>query len=453
MNHVAQAHVAGDSILAPPRRALSVGMLALVALIAFEQLAVATVMPVVAHALGGMALYAAAFGVAMATAIVGMVWAGRWCDRAGPVPAMWAGTGGFVAGVLGAGVAADMAQLVAARALQGLGGGLVSVALYVVVAQAYPRALHARIFSAFAAAWVLPAVAGPALAGWIAQQYGWRWVFLAAAVCALPAAALMRPGLAALVPAPRGAAGKAPPSLAVAGVIAVCAGLLYAARPEAGVWWLLPVLLCIGVLVPRLLPAGTLRARAGLPAVVALRGLAAGSFFCGEVLIPLMLVSERALTPVQAGLVLTAGALGWSAGSWYQGHEKRVSGTDGRVRVLRIGLVAIGLGTLLLPLALWPAWPIAAVVVAWTVAGTGIGLVYPTLSVLTLALAASAQQGRASSALQLSDSLFSAVALALASSLLYALQPWSTLLAYGAGFGFAAALALLGAALAARVRA
>jgi hypothetical protein len=102
---------------------------------------------------------------------------------------------------------------------------------------------------------------------------------------------------------------------------------------------------------------------------------------------------------------------------------------------------------------MWPAWPIAAVVVAWTVAGTGIGLVYPTLSVLTLALSAPAQQGRASSALQLSDSLFSAVALALASSLQFALQPWSTAGAYAAGFGFAAALALCGAALAGRVRA
>ena len=67
-------------------------------------------------------------------------------------------------------------------------------------------------------------------------------------------------------------------------------------------------------------------------------------------------------------------------------------------------------------------------------------------------LAPTAQQGRASSALQLGDSLFSAVALALVSNMLFALQPWSTAAAYFAGFGFAAALALVAAVLAARVR-
>lgn len=448
----AQALVDDGGILAPQRRALTIGMLVLIALFAFEQLAVATVMPVVALALDGMALYAAAFGVAMATGIVGMVLAGRWSDRAGPAPPLWAGIAAFAVGVLTAGAAADMLQLVAGRALQGLGGGLMSVGLYVVVGQAYPSALHARIFSAFAAAWVLPVVVGPALAGWIAQQFGWRWVFLAAALLALPAAWLLRPGLAALPPAARTPDRDGAPSLVVALLIAACAGLLYAAHGHTSMWWLLPALFGIGVLVPRLLPSGTLQARSGLPAVIALRGLAAAAFFCGEVLIPLLLVSERGLTPVQAGLVLTTGALGWSAGSWYQGDERRVSGEAGRVRALRLGLSAIGLGTLVLPLALWPALPIAVVALAWTCAGVGIGLVYPTLSVLTLALAAPTQQGRASSALQLSDSLFSAVVLALVSNMLFALQPWSTTAAYVAGFGFAAALALGAAVLAARVR-
>jgi hypothetical protein len=92
-------------------------------------------------------------------------------------------------------------------------------------------------------------------------------------------------------------------------------------------------------------------------------------------------------------------------------------------------------------------------VLAWIVAGCGIGVVFPTLSVLTLEQAAAQEQGRASAALQLSDSLLSTVALALASML-----PLVAGLGHSAGgpvvgLALAAALALLAAALAPRVRA
>lgn len=450
--------VAEASILAPSLRALTIGMLGLVSILAFEQLAVATVMPLVAQALDGMTLYAAAFGVAMAAGILGMALAGPWSDRAGPNPALWVGIAAFVLGVLGAGVASDMPQLVAGRALQGFGGGLMSVALYVVVAQAYPPALHPRIFSAFAAAWVLPAIVGPVLAGLIARHLGWRWVFLAAALLAVPAALLLRQGLQRLPrretrprPLPDPAARS---RLWLAAGTAVCAGLLYAGGKAQGSGGLLMAgaLLGIACWAPRLLPRGTMAGRPGLPAVIALRGLAAAAFFSGEVLIPLLLVSERGASAVEAGLVLMVGALGWSAGSWFQGHGTHGGDDAARVRVLQVGMASIGVGVLALTAVLLPRLPIAVAGLAWAVAGVGMGLVYPTLSVLTLECAPVAEQGAASAALQLSDSLFSAVGLALASALLAALLAWSSTGAYLAGFGLAAALALVGVALAGRAR-
>ncbi len=454
--------VAEAGILAPSLRALTIGMLGLVSILAFEQLAVATVMPVVAQALGGMTLYAAAFGVAMAAGIFGMALAGPWTDRAGPRPALWAGIAAFVLGVLGVGVALDMPQLVAGRALQGFGGGLMSVALYVVVAQAYPPGLHPRIFSAFAAAWVLPAIVGPVLAGLIARHLGWRWVFLAAALLAVPAALLLRQGLQRLPQRPRqNDAGRLPlPDSAArsrlwwAAGTALSAGLLYAGGKAQGPGGLLMACALLGIAcwAPRLLPRGTLAGRPGLPAVIALRGLAAAAFFAGEVLIPLLLVSERGASAVEAGLVLMVGALGWSAGSWFQGRGTHTGNDDARVRVLQLGMAAIGLGVLAVTVVLLPAVPIAVAGLAWAVAGVGMGLVYPTLSVLTLECAPVAEQGAASAALQLSDSLFSAVGLALASAALAALLAWSSGGAYLAGFGLAAALALAGVALARRAR-
>jgi MFS family permease len=363
-----------------------------------------------------------------------------------------------------------MTLLVLGRALQGGGGGLMSVAPYVVVGRHYPSTLHPRVFAAFAGAWVVPAIVGPALAGLIARHLGWRWVFLAAALLTVPALLLLQRGLAGLAMAgpPSKATGttattspsaSARREIVAAIVVAISAALLYAGGQAMDLRALLLALVAlVGLVVfaPRLLPAGSLRASQGLPAVVALRGLVAANFFAAEVFLPLLLTTERGLSPVQAGLVLTVGALGWSAGSWFQGREGRARDDAACVRRLRTGLAMMSGGTLIVTLTLLPALPtamaVAVAVAGWLTAGTGIGLVFPTLSVLALRFAPPDQQGRASSALQLSDSLFSAVGLALASALLVAVQPYSPRAAFAAGLALAAALSLVGVAVASRAR-
>ncbi len=183
------------TLLSGPLRALTVGSVALVSLGAFEAIAVATAMPTVAAALDGVAAYALAFGLPLATSVIGMVLAGVWSDARGPAASMRVGVAAFVLGLLVAGLAPSMPVLAVGRAVQGLGSGLFSVALYVVVGRVVPPALRPRIFAAFAAAWLLPAVAGPPLAGLLVEHAGWRWVFLLAAVLAVPAALLVEPGL------------------------------------------------------------------------------------------------------------------------------------------------------------------------------------------------------------------------------------------------------------------
>src|SRR5207253_1520461 len=77
----------------------------------------------------------------------------------------------------------------------------------------------------------------------------------------------------------------------------------------------------IALLVPAvlgLLPRGTYRAARGLPSVVLLRGVAAGSFVAAESFVPLMLVTQRGLSPTLAGFSLAAGGGTWALGSWVQ---------------------------------------------------------------------------------------------------------------------------------------
>ncbi|MEU4476685.1 MFS transporter [Micromonospora sp. NPDC023966] len=435
----------------PRLRAMTVGSVALVSLLAFEALAVGTAMPTVARTLDGLGLYALAFGGPFASGVVAMVASGIWCDARGPRQAMWHGVAWFVAGLAVAGAAPTMEVLVVGRVVQGFGSGLLSVALYVIVGQAYPEELRRRVFAAFAAAWVVPSLVGPALAGLIVEHLGWRWVFLAVPAVAVPAVLLIQPGLRALgatVP-------TRPPAGAAARIGWACgagasAALLHYGGQQRGVLAaglvgaaLVGLLVC----VPRLLPAGFLRAARGLPTVIGLRGLASAAFAAAEVVIPLMLSRERGFSPTAAGLVLTVGAVSWSAGSWIQG---RIATPRSAATLPRAGLTCIAVGTAGVALALLPALPVALAVLAWAVAGLGMGLLYPSLSVLTLDLSAPAEQGRNSSALQLGDSLSAATVLALTGAVLAAGSApgrgsYATTLAVAAGCG------LLGVLLAGRV--
>ena len=136
-----------------------------------------------------------------------MVLAGRSCDRHGARRATALGLAVFAAGLLLAGLANGMGWLVAGRIVQGLGGGMLGVALYVGMGQVVPPALHPRLFALLAAAWVLPGLLGPLLAAWLVQQLGWRAVFLVAAAAVPLAAALLLPAFGRL---PAAGAHRAP---------------------------------------------------------------------------------------------------------------------------------------------------------------------------------------------------------------------------------------------------
>ncbi|MFE4463776.1 MFS transporter [Oerskovia sp. NPDC056781] len=445
---------AGAGLSPATQRTVLVGMVALVLLGAFEALAVATAMHTVATALDGMALYAVAFAGSIAASVVGMVAAGRWCDRFGPSPSLWGGVGMFLAGLVVSGLAPTMGVFVAGRVVQGLGTGMYIVALYVLVARVFPEARRPAVFAAFAAAWVVPSLVGPVISGLMVQHLGWRWVFLAVPVLAVPAVLMMRPGLRAVDRDRRevtsDAAGNAALWWAVAAAVGI--GLLHFAGQQEGVRLYVPLVVALAlvvVAVPRLLPRGTARAARGLPSVIAIRGLVAAAFTGTEVLLPLLLQSERALSPTLAGGILTFGAIGWSVGAWLRG-KAHWGWSHAQFVLIGSLFVAGGIsGTVLLA---WSAVPPIVGMLAWTFAGLGMGLVHPTLSVLTLALSPEDQQGANSSALQVSDALSAAIALAVTGSMLVVLREPLGLWAYVVCFGVMVSIALFAAFISPRTR-
>ncbi|MES9519837.1 MFS transporter [Streptomyces capoamus] len=417
-------------VLSRAYRALSVGIVSVVVLIAFEATAVGTAMPVAARELHGLALYAFAFSGYFTTSLFGMVLAGQWSDRRGPLGALTTGIGAFAAGLVVAGTAQVMWVFILGRAVQGLGGGLVIVALYVVVGRAYPDRLRPAIMAAFAAGWVVPSIVGPLAAGAVTEHLGWRWVFLGIPVLVVFPLALALPQIRRRASGPvdeeAGSGSFDRRRIRLALGISLGAGLLQYAAQDLRPLSLVPGLAGAAFLVPAvlgLLPRGTYRAARGLPSVVLLRGLAAGSFIAAESFVPLMLVTQRGLSPTLAGFSLAAGGGTWALGSFVQ---SRARVTPYRERLMTVGMVLVAAAIVTAPSVLVPAVPVWTVAVAWGVGCFGMGLVISSTSVLLLQLSAPEEAGTNSAALQISDALANVVLLAATGAAFAALGGGST---------------------------
>lgn len=404
-----------DTVLGRAYRALSVGIVSVVLLIAFEATAVGTAMPVAARELHGVPLYAFAFSGYFTTSLFGMVLAGQWADRRGPLGALTAGIAAFAAGLLLAGTAGTMWVFILGRAVQGLGGGLVIVALYVVVGRAYPERLRPAIMAAFAAAWVVPSIVGPLAAGAVTEHLGWRWVFIGIPALVVFPLAIALPQIRRRAAGPVGEEAGEPfdaRRIRLALGISLGAGLLQYAAQDLRWISLLPGAAGAALLVPAvrgLLPRGTYRAARGLPSVVLLRGVAAGSFIAAESFVPLMLVTQRGLSPTLAGFSLAAGGATWALGSWVQ---SRPAAAPYRERLMTFGMVLVAAAIATAPSVLIHSVPVWTVAVAWGFGCFGMGLVIASTSVLLLQLSAPREAGANSAALQMSDALSNVVLLA-----------------------------------------
>jgi len=428
-------------IFAPQYIWTTVGAVALIFLAAFESLAVTTIMPVISRELDGESLYAVAFSGMLAASVIGMVVAGRWADRTGPVGPLITAITVFVIGLIISGVAVEMWVFIVGRILQGLGSGAVTVALYVVVARIYPAHLHPKIFGAFAAAWVVPSMIGPPVAGVVADGLGWHWVFLGVGVLALLAGGAIVPSLRLLRARAREEAAPSGPSetngwmifwaaLLATAVIAISVGGELDspwAWPIAGAAFVV-VIIALRPLVPR----GTLLVRRGLPAVVLLRGAIAATFFATEVYLPYLLNTQYNLPTWAAGLILTVGAVSWAGGSAVQSRlgERVAHSTVARIASI---LIVVGISVQFLT-AVFVLSPIVAAV-GWFVAGGGMGLVFPRISTLVLGYSTPQDQGFNSAAMSITDATGGASAIAFAGLVFTAFGAL-------AGGGFTAALAL-----------
>jgi len=446
-----QEPVGHSGVFAPGRRMLTTGLVLIITLVAFESMSVATVMPLVEDDLGQLALYGWVFSAFFLGTLIGVVVAGTAADRMRPVVPFVIGLIVFSIGLFIGGVAPSMLVLVLGRFLQGLGAGVMPATAYVCIGRSYPSELRPTMFAMISSAWMIPSLIGPLLAAWIGQTVGWRWVFLGLLPLCAAIGSLAVFGVR-LVPAPLHRSTER--NIVSALRVAAGAGMVIAGLGSHNLLIGIPlVVVGTAALIPafrRLTPPGTLTARAGLPVTVSVRGLLNFGFYAADVFVPFVVISIRGESPVMGGLALTTCSLLWTVASWLQ---TRLIVRVGARLLTVIGMAIIGVGSLGMILVLVPALPVWFALIAWGIAGFGMGLAYSPLAHVAMEIAGQGQEGKITTALQLSDTLGVALGTGVAGVLVASIGSLtgSEITALVVTFVVAGAVAILGSVLSVRI--
>jgi MFS family permease len=423
-----------DSLWSPARRPLTLGLVLTITFVASEALAVATAMPIVARDLGGLELYGWVFSAFFLGTLIGISVVGGLIDERGMVLPFVGGLILFAIGLIICGLAPSMETIVVGRFIQGLGAGAVPPVAYVAIGRSMPDRLRPQMFATLSAAWVLPGIAGPVVAGFVAEVWHWRLVFLGLLPLIAIAGSIALGAMRAIPDQPGGAADDGGRAVARAEaraerrrryawavIVTVGAGLLMSGllsdQPPVFAAASLIGLAITLVAFRQLTPAGTLRLARGYPAAVLLRGFLTFAFFAVDVNVTLLLQEVRGWSALEAGIAVTAATLSWSAGSWFQARTVARVGAEGYVR---IGFPIVALGMAGIAPALLPEVPAIISIPTFAVAGFGMGLAYSQFAIIVLRDAPRDGQGAVTAAVSLSDALGTALGAGIAGAILAA---------------------------------
>lgn len=402
---------------------ITLGVMLSLFLASMESTIIATAMPTIVGQLGGLEAYSWVFAIYMLTSTtVGPIF-GKLSDIYGRRPIYMIAIAIFAVGSLLCGLVTTMPQLIAARAVQGIGAGGLMPLAFIIVGDIFTLEQRAKVQGLFSGVWGVSSVAGPLIGGFLVDRVSWHWVFLINLPVAAVAAALVWTAWSG-VPRPAGArpaidyAGAA---LLSVGVVTLLLGLNDLRAP--GSWGLIAVavaslaaLVWVELRAPSpIIPVRLFRWR--LFAVACAHGVLAGwVLFGGMSYVPLFVQGVLGRSATEAGSTLTPMLLGWVLSSIISSRLLlRVSYRSLVITGMAIFLVGAGLIT-----RVRPEISQLELMIPLGLMGIGMGASIPAFLISVQSTVAKSNLGAATATLQFSRTIGGTFGVAVLGALLSA---------------------------------
>jgi EmrB/QacA subfamily drug resistance transporter len=405
-----------------PIRTVMAGALLTMSLAALDQNIVNTALPRMVGDLGGMAHISWVVTAFMLCSTVTTPLYGKMSDLYGRRRLFFVAILLFLAGSFASGAAQSMGQLIAFRALQGLGaGGLLVLAQAAVGDVVSPRE-RPKYQGLFTGTFALASVAGPLLGGGITETLSWRWVFYVNLPIGALALLLVAAGLK-----PRAAGGPARKvdylgALLLAGATASLLLLLAWGGVEfpwlsapglamaAGVVVLFALFLWWEARAPEPLIRLTLFRNPVFARGVTVGGMMVFAMMGSTVFLPLYFQLVLGMEPARAGAMLLPQVVGMVLSSVLGGRIVSRLGRNKAFLLAGLGLEAVALASL--ALFAWMGAPPAVFLISMGLLGLGMGMGMPNLTTAVQNAVAHRELGAATGAMTFLRSLGGAVGVA-----------------------------------------
>ncbi|MEK4480932.1 MFS transporter [Paenibacillus odorifer] len=412
-----------QSIFSPRYFAVSIGIILSVMAVGFEGLSVTTIAPSIAGDLKGLSLFGWIFSTYLLAQIIGTLVVGRIIDRRGPAVPFTIALLLFIVGLIAAATSGDMYTMIGSRAMQGLGAGAMMTCVYTAISLSYPDELRAKILGAFGTAYVLPSMLGPYVAGLIADQWSWRFVFWGILPILIISALLSLPAFTKLkTPKTQGDIGASSTWMALLLTMGTGFFLVALSMLPSIMGFVLVLIGLVLMIFPlrKLLPKGTLTLRRGMPAILATRGLFFAAYTSTQNFLVLALIDVKGITPSQAGLIVASAALSWCVIAYLQGRWDSADQGRGRHTRIILGVLLLAIG---ITIVFWiPVVTVTVAVFGQIIAGIGIGLAHPISGVVAFSQTREGGVGNTSANLQFADSFTPGVVIGIGGSILVVCQ-------------------------------